>query len=100
MFTELGGITQETGLAFDGVSRLYGSKRGYGTVVTDIEAEGSYRVEMFCDMDPRAKAKYPRLSRNLRRAYPKTLSRRSPASGGMCLPFSTSTVSCRKTLNI
>ena len=71
MFTELGGITQETGLAFDGVSRLYGSKRGYGTVVTDIEAEGSYRVEMFCDMGSARESEISALITELAESLPK-----------------------------
>ncbi len=47
MFTELGLIAEDTGLTFDGDSRLYGTVRGYGTVVTDTGE--LYRVEMFCD---------------------------------------------------
>lgn len=47
MFTELGGITEETGLSFDGNSRLYGYIGSYGTVVADIPENGEYRVDMF-----------------------------------------------------
>ena len=47
MFTELSGITEETGLSFDGEGSLYGYIGKYGTVVSDISGNGIYRVDMF-----------------------------------------------------
>lgn len=47
MFTELSGITEETGLSFDGESRLYGYIESFGTVVSDIPGKGEYRIDMF-----------------------------------------------------
>lgn len=47
MFTELSGITEETGLSFDGESRLYGYIETVGIVVSDIADKGEYRIDMF-----------------------------------------------------
>lgn len=47
MFTELSGITEESGLSFDGENRLCGYIGSYGTVVSDIPGNGIYRVDMF-----------------------------------------------------
>ena len=48
MFSELGGITEETGLEYSGErASLYGDKRGFGVTVTD--AGDLYTVKVFCD---------------------------------------------------
>ena len=47
MFTELSGITEETGLSFDGESLLYGYIETVGIVVSDIADKGEYRIDMF-----------------------------------------------------
>ena len=52
MFTELSGITEETGLSFDGESRLCGCIESFGTVVSDIQGKGEYRIDMFFSDPP------------------------------------------------
>ena len=48
MFTELGGITEETGLGFDeDRAALYGSMKGFGVTVTDTGSR--YEVKIFCE---------------------------------------------------
>ena len=51
MFTELSGIADEIGLEYDGNASVSGYKRGFGTVVTDDDEHGAYRVEMFCRLE-------------------------------------------------
>lgn len=48
MFSELGGITEETGLEYSGErASLYGMKHGFGVIVAD--AGDLYTVKVFCE---------------------------------------------------
>lgn len=48
MFSELGGITEETGLGYsDERASLYGEKRGFGVIVADTGE--LYAVKVFCE---------------------------------------------------
>ena len=70
MFSELSGITAETGLAFSGEhTALYGEMRGFGVTVSD--RAGRYIVDVFCEKPSERSADISSLISGLGDSLPK-----------------------------
>lgn len=70
MFSELGGITAETGLSFSGEhGALYGTLHGFGVTVTD--RDGRYTADIFCEKPSDSSADISALISELGESLPK-----------------------------